>query len=74
VLLENFNWESFDHPSCSPGLAPGDCHLFTYLINLLGSQCFNNNEELMEGVKTWLNSQVLDFFDTGIPQVLQFQR
>jgi hypothetical protein len=62
----------FDHPPYSPGVALSDNHLFTYLKKWFGSQCFNNNEELMEGVKTWLSSQVADFFDTGtqkfIPQ------
>jgi hypothetical protein len=45
-----------------------DYHLFTHtsLKNWLGSQCFNNNEELMDGVKTRLNSQAADFFDTSI--------
>jgi hypothetical protein len=57
VLLEHFNWELFDHPPYSPDLAPRDYHLFTYLKNWLGSQNFNNNEELMESVKTWLSSQ-----------------
>jgi hypothetical protein len=53
-----FNWELFDHPPYSPDLAPSDYHLFirTYLKNWLGSQRFNNNQELMEGVKTWLSS------------------
>jgi transposase len=64
ALLEYFNWELFDHPPCSPDLAPSDYHLFTYLKNWLGSQHFNNNE-LMEGVKTWLSSQAGNFFDTG---------
>jgi hypothetical protein len=36
----------------------------------LGSQHFNNNEELMEGVKTWLSSQVTDFFDTSIQKLI----
>jgi hypothetical protein len=54
-----------DHPPYSPELAPSDYHLLTYLKNWLGSQCFNNNE-LMEGVKTWLSSQAADFFDNGI--------
>jgi hypothetical protein len=27
---------------------------------------FNNNEELTEGVKTWLKSNAADFFDKGI--------
>jgi hypothetical protein len=54
----------FDHPTYSPDLAPSDYHLFTNLKNWLRSQHFNNNEELMEGVKTWLSSQMADFFDT----------
>jgi transposase len=70
ALLENFNWELFDHPPYSPDLAPSDYHLFTYLKNWLGSQSFNNNGELMEGVKTWLSSQVADFFDTGIQKFI----
>jgi hypothetical protein len=53
----------FDHPPYSPDLAPSDYHLFTYLKNWLRSQRFNNNEEFMEGVKTWLSSQAADLFD-----------
>jgi hypothetical protein len=30
---------------------------------------FNNNE-LMEGVKTWLSSMAADFFDTGIQKLI----
>jgi histone-lysine N-methyltransferase SETMAR len=66
ALLEHFNWELSDHPPYSPGLAPSNYHLFTYLKNWLGSQHFSNNEELMEGVQTWLSSQAADFFDTGV--------
>jgi hypothetical protein len=28
-LVENFNWELFDHPPYSPDFAPSDYHLFT---------------------------------------------
>jgi histone-lysine N-methyltransferase SETMAR len=66
VLLEHFNWKLFDHPPYSPDLAPSNYHLFIYLKNCLGPQRFNNNEELMEGVKMWLSSQAINFFDTGI--------
>jgi transposase len=66
LALEHFNLELFAHPPYSPDLAPNDYHLFTYLKNWLQSQCFNNNEELMESVKTWLRSQVADSFDRGI--------
>jgi hypothetical protein len=54
----------FDHPPYSPYLAPRDYHLLNYLKNCLGSH--NNNEDLMEDVKTWLSSMAADFFDTGI--------
>jgi hypothetical protein len=50
VLLEHFNWELFNHPPYSTDLALRD-----YLKNWLKSQRFSSNE-LMEGVKTWLNS------------------
>jgi hypothetical protein len=60
----------FDHPFYSLGLALSDYHLFTYLKNWLQSQRLNNNEELMEGVKTWLSSQAANFFDTGIQKFI----
>jgi hypothetical protein len=59
ALLEHFSWELFD-------LAPSDNHLFTCLKSRLRSQRFNNNEVLMEGVKSCLSSQAADFFNTGI--------
>jgi hypothetical protein len=59
----------FDHPPYSPDLAPSDYRMFTYPKNIIGSQCFNNNE-LMEGVKMWLGSQVADVFDTGIKKLI----
>jgi hypothetical protein len=61
--LEHFNWELFDHTPYSHDLASSYYHLFTYLKNWLESQRFNNNEELMECVQTWLSSQTADFFD-----------
>jgi hypothetical protein len=33
-------------------------------------EIFSGNEESMEGVKTWLSSQVADFFDTGIQKLI----
>jgi hypothetical protein len=60
----------FDHTPYSSDLTPSDIHLFTYLKNWLGSQHFSNNEELMEGVKSWLSSQATDFFDTGIQKLI----
>jgi hypothetical protein len=70
AVLEHFSWELFDHSPYTPDLAPSGYHLFTYLKNWLKSQQFNSNEELMEGVKVWLRSQVADFFDAGIQKVI----
>jgi hypothetical protein len=70
VLLEHFNWELFDHHPYSPYLAPSDYNLFTYLKNWLRSQRFNNYEELMQGVKTWLSSHAADFSDTSVRKLI----
>jgi histone-lysine N-methyltransferase SETMAR len=72
ALIQNFNWEFFDHPLYSSNLAPSDYYLFTNLKNWLRSQRFNSNEEMMESVKTWLSSQVADFFNTGIQNLISW--
>jgi hypothetical protein len=70
ALLEHFNWAMPDHPPYSHDLVLCDYHLFTYLKNWLGSQCFNINEELMESVKIRFSSQAADFFDKGIQKLI----
>jgi histone-lysine N-methyltransferase SETMAR len=70
TLLEHFNWELYGHTAYSPDLAPSDNHLLSYMKNWLGSQRLSNNEELTEGVKSWLSSQAADFFDTGIQELI----
>jgi hypothetical protein len=75
ALLEHFNWELFDHPPYSPDLSAREYNLFTYPKNWLRSCSFNNNEELMESVKTWLSSQAAHVFDTGIHKlILQYDK
>jgi hypothetical protein len=60
----------FDHHHYSPDLAPSNNHLYTYWKNWLQLQHFSNNEDLMEGVETWLSSQAADFSDTGIQKLI----
>jgi hypothetical protein len=60
----------FDYPPYKPDLAPSDYHLFTYMKNGLRPQPYNNNEELMEGVKMSLSVQAADYFDTGIHKLI----
>jgi histone-lysine N-methyltransferase SETMAR len=59
----------FDHPPYSPDIALSDYRLFTYLKNCFGLERYNNNEELMEGVKTWLSSQEADVFEAGVQKL-----
>jgi histone-lysine N-methyltransferase SETMAR len=54
ALLGYFNSELFDHPPYSPDLAPSGYHLFAYFKTWMGSQSFNNKEEFIEGVKTYV--------------------
>jgi histone-lysine N-methyltransferase SETMAR len=70
ALLQHFNWELFDHPPYSPDLAPSAYDLLTNLKNWLRSESFNNNEELMQSVKTRQSSQAADFSDTGIHKLI----
>jgi hypothetical protein len=46
-------------------------NLFTYLKKWSGSQRLKNNE-LIESVKTWLSSQLADFFDIGIQNLFPY--
>jgi hypothetical protein len=71
ALLEHFNWKLFDHPPYSPDLTPSNYHLLTYLEDWLKSQCFNNNEYLMEGVKMGLRRPPADYFDRGRQKLIQ---
>jgi hypothetical protein len=45
------------------GVTLSNYHLFAYQKNWLRSQCFNDNDELMDVVRMWLSSQAADFFD-----------
>jgi histone-lysine N-methyltransferase SETMAR len=69
--LEHFNWQVTDHSPYSPDLASSDHHMFTrtYVKNWLESQSFNNNQDLIEEVKTWRSSGGR-LLDTGIYKLI----
>jgi hypothetical protein len=70
VLIKLFNWENVDQPSNSPDLAPSDYRLFTKMKVWLGTQRFHTNEELMDGVNTWLHNLAVPFFDEGLQKLV----
>jgi hypothetical protein len=55
AMLQEFDWEVFEHPVYSPDLAPSDFHLFPKLKEFLGGRRFKSDEEVKDGVKGWLN-------------------
>jgi hypothetical protein len=66
ALIKLFNWEIFDRPSYSPDLVPSDYHLFNKLKVWLATQRFHTNEELVNGVNSWLHNLAAPFFDDGL--------
>jgi hypothetical protein len=69
VLLEHFNW------SCLTTLLTALISLQQLLHVYLPEELvliteFNNNEELMESVKTWLCSEAADLFDRHIQNLI----
>jgi histone-lysine N-methyltransferase SETMAR len=54
------------HPPYSPDLAPSDLHLFGSLKDAIRGKWFGSNDEVIEGVKKWLQVQDSDWRKTGI--------
>lgn len=69
-LLQEFDWDVFDHPPYSPDLAPSDFHLFLHLKSFLGGRHFNDDDELKEHVTTWLKTQAATFYEEGIQKLV----
>jgi [histone H3]-lysine36 N-dimethyltransferase SETMAR len=69
-LLTKFGWDVLNHPPHSPDLAPSDFHLFLHLKRYLGGQRFDSDEEVIEAVSDWCNSQAAEFYNTGIEKLV----
>jgi transposase len=70
ALIKLFNWEMFDHLPYSPDLAPSNHHLFSKMKVWLATQCFHNNQQLMDGVNSWLRNLVAPLFDDGLQKLV----
>ena len=71
-LLQEFSWEVFNHPPYSPDLAHSDFNLSLHLRKFLSGQQlhFQNDREVEMSVTKWFQSQVADFYDTGIQKLV----
>lgn len=70
-LLSQFKWDVFIHPPYSPDLAPSDYHLFPHMKKWLGSQHFDDDEDLQNAVTGWLRSQAAEFYAEGICKLVK---
>ena len=64
--LEKYGWEILPHPPHSPDLAPSDYHLFGPLKRELAGKRFDDDEELLDHVRKWLQNLDGSFFREGI--------
>ena len=64
--IEKYGWEILPHPPHSPDLAPSDFHLFGPLKRELAGKRFDDNDELVDHVRQWLQSLDGSFFREGI--------
>ena len=64
--LKRYNWETLPHPPHSPDLAPSDFHLFGPLKRHLAGQRFEDDDDLIEEVTSWLRSLDEKFLRDGI--------
>jgi len=65
--LARMYWTALEHPPYSPDLSPCDYHMFGPLKEALGGQRFDNDEQEVENfVRKWLQTRPASFYDAGI--------
>ena len=69
--LKRYNWETLPHPPHSPDLAPSDFLLFRPLKRHLAGQHFQDDDDLIEEVTSWLHSLDKKFLRDGIYSLMQ---
>jgi hypothetical protein len=67
--LAQLYWTALVHPQYSPDLSPCDHHLFGPLKEALGRQRFNNDEQVKNFVRNWLQTCPPPFYDAGIEKL-----
>jgi hypothetical protein len=65
-MLEQLQWEVFEHPLYSPDLAPSDFHLSLHLKRFLAAERFSGDDEVKTAVQHWVKTLAADFFDEGM--------
>jgi len=64
--LSQMYWTVLEHPPYSPNLSPCDYHMFGPLKEALGGQRFDDDEQVENFVRKWLQTRPPSFYDAGI--------
>jgi hypothetical protein len=60
-------WTAIEHPSYSPDLSPCEYHMFGHLKEAPGGgQHFDDDEQVKNFVRKWLQTRPPSFYDAGI--------
>ena len=52
--ITKLGWTTLSHLPYSPDLAPPDCHLFVPLKDAIQGKRYDNDEQVIGDVRTWL--------------------
>ena len=64
--LDHLYWTALQHPPYSPDLSPCDYHMFGPLKEALGGQRFEDDEEVQNFVRNWLQKRPPSFYDAEV--------
>ena len=59
-------WTALELPQYSPDLSPCDYHMFGPLKAALGGEHFDNDEQVENFVRKWLQMRPASLYDAGI--------
>jgi len=66
--LAQLYWTALEHSPYSPDLSPCGCHMFGSLKEALGGQCFDDDEQVENFVRNWLQTRP-PFYNAGIKEL-----
>jgi hypothetical protein len=73
-IIQNLKFEVLSHPPCSPDLALCNFHTLAPLKEALRGCQFGSDEEVKEGMHTWIHEQPKMFFSNGIRKLVNSYR
>ncbi|KDR17168.1 hypothetical protein L798_08429, partial [Zootermopsis nevadensis] len=64
--ITKLGWTVLPHPPYSPDLAPSDFHLFGPLKDAIRGTRFEDDESVIQAVRTWLRAQDKSWYRQGM--------